>query len=600
MRESGVQRCGAKLGDKIRILLLIGVFLGIAGCAPQSAMGPETSPAALGDEDDDLSKRPQERAEVSQPVLPNVDLTEATLYEFLLAEIAAQRGNVGLSAQAYADIAKRTRDPRIARRATEIALLARMSNVALDAARIWVETEPQSQRATQILAGLLVGAGFLDEALPHLQRALEAPGANPAEVFQQLPRTLANVRDKSASLALTERLAARYPTLAQARLAVAQAAFAADRDELALKEIRQVQDMRPDWEPAVIFEAQVLQRTSSAEAVARLARHLQRYPNSREVRLNYARALVTAKRENEARAEFQKLLSDFPNNVELVYAVAFLALQANDLQTADTNLRRLLELDYRDKNSVRMYLGQIAEDRKRLDDALKWYGDIDDGAQYVPAQVRYAQVLARQGKIKEAQAHLQKVAERDVTQRVPMVLAQAQLLREANQSKAAFSLLEEELKSRPDNIELLYDYAMLAERLDRMDLMESSLRRVIAARPDHAHAFNALGYSLADRNIRLPEARELIETALKLAPKDFFIVDSMGWVLYRMGMHGEAAKYLREAYAGRPDGEIAAHLGEVLWVMGDREAARKIWREAVEKFPTNETLTNTLKRFSIQ
>jgi Flp pilus assembly protein TadD len=180
------------------------------------------------------------------------------------------------------------------------------------------------------------------------------------------------------------------------------------------------------------------------------------------------------------------------------------------------------------------------------------------------------------------------------------VLAQAQLLREANESKAAFSLLEEELKNRPDNIELLYDYAMLAERLDRVDLMEASLRRVIAARPDHAHAFNALGYSLADRNIRLPEARELIETALKLAPKDFFIVDSMGWVLYRMGMHGEAAKYLREAYAGRPDAEIAAHLGVVLWVMGDRESARKIWREAVEKFPTNETLTNTLKRFSIQ
>ena len=584
------------------ILCALVLVIVIAGCAQQPDRNSGAQPVEVTLDNDaaegalpSLGRQPPE--EDTKPVLPAQELTDVILYEFLLAEIAGQRGNVGLSAQAYFDLAKRTRDPRIARRATEIAIFARMNNIALEAARIWYETDPRSPRAAQVLAGLLLGTGQLEEAYPHLRSMLAMPGANPAETFLQLVRSLANVKDKAASLQLMQRLVTDHAALPQARFAVAQAALAAEREDLALEEVRKAQSLRPDWEPAVLFEAQILQRKSNSDASNRLARHLERYPNSRDIRMNYARALVTEQRAAEARTEFQKLLSDYPTNTEVIYSVALLALQSNDLVVAETNLRRLLELDYRDKNGVRMYLGQIAEEQSKFSDALRWYDEVETGEQYLPAQIRYAQVLAKQGSLDKARSHLHQLGEKNSGQRVPLVLAEAQLLREANEVKQAFQLLGKALDTQPDNPELLYDYAMLAERIDRVDILESSMRKLIAARPDHAHAYNALGYSLADRNVRLEEARELIEMALKLAPRDYFIIDSMGWVLYRMGQNAEAVRYLRQAFAGRPDAEIAAHLGEVLWVTGERAEAEKIWQDASQKFPKNDSLTNTLKRF---
>lgn len=592
-------------GESIRFLGA-GIFcaalllLGMTGCAQQPGKGGDARAAQVSADDDDDSPAEsgrQGRAENTKPVLPPQELTESILYEFLLAEIASQRGNVGLSAQAYHDLAKRTRDPRIARRATEISVFARMNGIALESARIWYETDPRSTSAAQALAGLLLGAGQLEEAYPHLRAMLAAPGANPADGFLQLTRSLSSIKDKTAALQLMQRLAADHGSLPQARFAVAQAAFAADREDLALNEIRQAQALRPEWEPAVLFEAQILQRKSNADAINRLARHLERYPNARDIRMNYARALATDKRVAEARAEFQKLLADFPTNTDVIYSIAFLALQSNDLEVAEANLRRLLELDYRDKNGVRIYLGQIAEDQGRHADAQRWYQEVEPGEQFLPAQIRYAQVLAKQGDIVGARGHLQKLGGESKEQQVPLVLAEAQILRQANQLQEAFVFLGKALEAQPDNPDLLYDYGMLAERIDRVDVMETSMRKVIAARPDYAHAYNALGYSLADRNIRLPEARELIEKAHKLAPRDFAIIDSMGWVLYRLGEYAEAVKYLREAFAGQPDAEVAAHLGEALWVSGNKSEAEKIWRDASEKFPKDEILGKTLKRF---
>jgi tetratricopeptide (TPR) repeat protein len=214
----------------------------------------------------------------------------------------------------------------------------------------------------------------------------------------------------------------------------------------------------------------------------------------------------------------------------------------------------------------------------------------------VQAQIRYAQVLARQGKLDAARAHLQEAAAKNSQQRVVLILAEAQILREANRPKDAFDLVGQALERMPNNPELLYDYAMLAEKVERVDILEASLRKLIEIRPEHAHAYNALGYSFADRNMRLPEARQLIEKALQLAPDDFFIIDSMGWVLYRMGNHRDALGYLRRAFAGRPDPEIAAHLGEVLWVLGERDEAERVWNDANRASPDNETLLNTIKR----
>jgi Flp pilus assembly protein TadD len=492
-----------------------------------------------------------------------------------------------LSAQAYVDLAKRTRDPRIAQRATEVALYARMSNAAIDAATIWHEADPSSTRALQALAGMMVSVGRYDEALPHLKELLAGTHGDPAGGFTQLTRTLANAQDKHAALKLTQTLAADYPKLPEAHFAVARMGASAGEDRLALDEVRKARRLRPDSEAAVLLEAQLLQKTSVDQAGAVLAEYLQKYPPAREARLAYARTLVAQKRFGEARAEFQKLMTGLPDSADMTFAVALLSLQ----------LRNLLDSAYRDKDGVRLYLGQVAEERKDFPEALKWYGEVGEGEQYVQAQIRYAQVLAHEGKLDEGRARLQQAAAKNgQQQRIQLILAEAQLLRDANQPKAAFDLVGQALDRVPNNPDLLYDYAMLAEKIERVDILESSLRKLIEIRPEHAHAYNALGYSLADRNQRLPEAQELIEKALKLAPDDSFIIDSMGWVLYRRGKLKDSLAYLRRAYAGRPDPEIAAHLGEVLWALGERSEAEHVWGDATKESPDNETLANTIKR----
>jgi len=584
---------------RVGVLRLVAAmaFVVFAGC-----VATPSQPSAAGEEDESDADAPAGDAQpfapepVDRSALPNQELTEGLLYEFLLAEIAGQRGNLALSAQAYVDLAKRTRDPRIARRATEVALYARMNNAAIDAASIWHETEPGSTRPLQALAGLLIAAGRYDEALPNLKKLLAGSAGDPANGFTQLTRTLANAQDKQAALKLVRSLAADYPKLAEAHLAVAQAAVNAGDERAALEEARKAGQLRPDWEAAVLFEAQLLQKVSVDQAASLLAGYLKKYPAARETRLAYARVLVTQKRFDEARVEFGKLMAGAPDSTDMVFAVALLSLQLKDYDSAEKYLRGLIDSPYRDKDAVRLYLGQVAEERKNLPEALHWYGEVGEGEQYVQAQIRYAQVLARQGKLDEARARLQQAAAKNSQQRVQLVLAEAQLLRDANQPKVAFDLVGQALDRVPNNPELLYDYAMLAEKIERVDILEASLRKLIEIRPENAHAYNALGYSLADRNQRLPEARELIEKALQLAPDDSFIIDSMGWVLYRMGQLKDSLGYLRRAYAGRPDAEIAAHLGEVLWALGERAEAERVWGDATRESPDNEALVNTIKR----
>lgn len=579
------------------LLLVVAMLPGCAQRPPRVSMDNPTEADVEVDEDEDRQPPPRQAAERPAELPPN-ELTQGLLYEFLLAEIAGQRGNVGVSAQTYADLARRTRDPRVARRATEIAIFARMNATAAEAAKIWRETDPKSLRALQVFSSLLVSTGRFDEAEPQLKELLSSDPANVGNSFSQLGRTLAAAQDKPGALRLVQKLAEEYGQLPQAHYAVAQSAVGAGRDDVALAEARKAQELRPDWDAAALLEAQVLQKTSGGgAAIASLSRYLQKYPNSREVRLSYARLLVGEKRFADARAEFQKLLTDFPGSTEVVYAVALLSLQLNDYGLAEANLKRLLDMDYRDKDLIRLYLGQVAEEQNKSGEALKWYEGVKAGDQYIPAQIRYAQVLSKQGKLDEARAHLRRLEESGGPQRVQLILAEAQMLRDANREKEAFSVVEKALDAQPEQPDLLYDYAMLAERLDRVDVLESSLRKLIKIRPDYAHAYNALGYSLAERNQRLPEAHELIEQALKLAPDDLFIVDSMGWVLYRQGRLPEALEWLRKAHAGRPDPEIAAHLGEVLWVHGDKAEAEKVWNEAAQKSPKNDALQKTIKRF---
>jgi Flp pilus assembly protein TadD len=519
------------------------------------------------------------------------DLNEPMLYEFLLGEIALQRGDLPLAAQTFLDLARRTSDPRVARRAVEIANQARLPELALDAARTWQELDPGSPQALQVLAALLVANKRAEEALPHLEKLLASEGMNPENGFMQLNRLLAANPDKAANLRVVRTLASKYPKLPQAHFAVAQAAAAAGDDDAALAAVRRAAALRPDWELAALLEAQILQRRSPSAAAKVLGDFVAKNPNSREARLNYARLLILDKRLPEARKQFEAVLAASPGNTEVIYAVGLLAFQLKDYEVAEQSMKRLLSLNYRDADGVRYVLGQIAEEQKQWPQAIKWYESIGEGEHQLAARMRTANAMAKQGKLDEARKYLKRVAADNPGEEAQIVVAEAQLLREANRNQDAFKLQKD-----PDQPELLYDYALTAEKLDRFDVLESNLRKLIEVRPDHAHAYNALGYSFAERNTRLPEARKLIERALELAPDDYFIIDSLGWVLYREGNLKGAAEQLRRAYLGRPDAEIGAHLGEVLWVMGERDEANRVWQESLKASPDNETLQKTIKR----
>jgi tetratricopeptide (TPR) repeat protein len=523
------------------------------------------------------------------------DLSEPTLYEFLLGEIAVQRGDLPLAAKTYLDLARRTRDPRVARRAVEVANQAKETALALDAARLWNELEP-SPHSLQVLAATLVAAKRVDEAGPVLEKLLSAEGVNRENAFMQLNRLLAANPDKAANQRVVNNIAAKYPQLPQAHFALAQAAAIAGDNDAAIAAAREAQKLRPDWELPVLLEAQVLQQRSPAAASKRLGEFVAANPSAREARLNYARVLVLEKRLPEARKQFEAVANASPKNPDVVYAVGLLAFQLKDYSAAEEYMKRVLGLGYRDPEGVRYLLGQIAEEQKLWPRAIQWYETIETGDHVVPARMRTANAMAKQGQLDEARAYLKRVADENPEDAVQLTVAEAQLLRDAQRHADAFALLSDALGKQPEQPDLLYDLALTAEKLERYDLLETHLRKLIQVKPDHAHAYNALGYSFADRNTRLPEARKLVEKALELAPEDYFIIDSLGWVLYREGDLKGAARELRRAYGGRPDAEIGAHLGEVLWMLGERDEARRIWDEALKAGPENETLQKTIKR----
>ena len=572
------------------IHLLLALLL--AALFPALALAQASDPD--DDDDDDAPPLTEQVAPSPLAKLPQQDLSEQLLYSLLLGEIAAQRGDPAAAAQTYLDVARQTRDPRIARRAVELAQFARAPEIALDAAKVWHEADPESPQALRTVTVLLVGSKRVEDAAPYIAKLLQGKDQAPGG-FMQLGQLLTQNSDKDANLRVVRKLAEPYPELPEAHFAIAQAAFAATDEALALLELTRASSIRPGWDLPVIFEAQILRRRSPAEAIDRLGGFLDKYPTARDVRLNYARILVAEKRYPEARTQFEKLLSLHKDDAEAIYGVGILAMQAKDYSTAEANLTRLLEVGFRDPNGLRFTLAQLAEEQKDWPRAIGWYDSIKRGEHAMPARMRTANALAKQGKIDEARKYLQQVNAGE-GERVQLQIAEAQLLRDAQLHKDAFDLLGKALAANPKQPDLMYDFALTAEKINRLDLLEANLRELIVIKPDHAHAYNALGYSLADRNERLPEARKLIEKALELAPEDYYIMDSLGWVLYRMGDLKGAAQTLRRAWKGRPDGEIGAHLGEVLWVLGEHAEAEGIWREALEASPDSDTLKQTIQR----
>lgn len=541
-------------------------------------------------------KRPATAARVDDARY--ADQPGALVFQVLLAEIALQRGDAQLASSAYADLAQRTRDPQVLERTVEVAGYARRFDLALDAARRWVEVDPESKRAQQMLVSVMILANQFDDLPPTLVRMLEADRDALAENLLGLNRMFARSPDRAAVFRLIDRVCQPFFGIAEAHYAVAMAASSAGLRERALSETRRALELRPDWEMAALLNAQLLLRESPGEAIALLRDFLARYPQARDVELVLARVLIGERQYSEARRHFERLLKDFPNSPEIVYPAAMLALQQNDRDFAEAQLKHLLTLNLPDKSLAYYYLGQLAEDAKRNDEALAYYASVGAGEQYLAAQIRRAHLLAAQGQLDAARSLLQQAHTATPEERVQLLIAESALLRDAKQTAAALELLEQALASQPDQPDLLYESALLAEKLGRMEILESRLRRLIELRPDSAQAYNALGYSYADRNLRLAEARELIEKALKLAPDDTFIIDSLGWVLYRQGDLAGALSALERAYAQRDDPEIAAHLGEVLSVLGRTDEARRILTEAHKKYPDNDTLSAAVKHFA--
>jgi tetratricopeptide (TPR) repeat protein len=531
--------------------------------------------------------------------LPSVALTPRLLYFFLLAEISGQRGQLANSAELYRDLARETRDPRIARRATELALHGRRTDMALEAARVWLEVEPESAQARQTLISLLAAQGRYDELLSVVTVMLSVEPQNVGHNLLRLSRLLARGGDRQAIRMLVDTVTDPYLQLPEAHYARALAAFEARDMAAANRAIVRALDLKPDWEAAILFRVQLIENRT--EALAVLGAFIAVNPQAREVRLVYARALVGEKRYAEARREFAVLLEQGANepekNGDVIFAVAVLSLQLNDAAQAEKQLHRLVDIGHAEADKARFYLGQIAEEGKRWDEALQWFAQVGHGEHYLTARLHAASVLAKQDKLDLARRQLSEAEAATPKERVQLLIGEAQILREAGRIPEAHAVLVAGLVQQPDQPELLYEIALLAEKMGRTDELEARLRRLIELRPDHAHALNALGYSLAERNVRLGEARELIERALQLAPNDPFILDSKGWVLFRQGEAQAALDVLNTAFGIRPDPEIAAHIGEVLWSIGRQAEARQAWEKAQRDNPASETLADTIKRF---
>jgi len=520
---------------------------------------------------------------------------EAAIFEFLAAEVAAQRGETAVALGTMARLAKETRDPQIARRAVEIAIRARALEPSLELAALLVELEPDSALGRDLMASLLASMGGLDKATESVAGLLAASGDRPL-LLTQLSYFFAKFSDKKAVLESVRKVTAPYASLPESRYAVGVAALLAGDDETARVESLAVLEARPEWAQASILHAQVLRKAKPAEVIPFYQGFVARNPQAKDAWLQLARELANAKRIPEAREAFRAAEKLAPGDPQLPYAVGLLALQAGDYAEAEAALRRSLDLGHPDPGAVYQLLGQASEAQKRPEEAITWYRKVE-GQDWMRSQLRIATLVAKRDGLAKGREYLQALEPRTQDDRIQMIQLEAQLLRDARAWDDTYAMLSQAVVEFPDSFELLYDRAMAAERVNKLDVLEADLRRVIALKPDYAHAYNALGYTLADRSERLDEAYELIGKAIKLSPGDPFILDSLGWVQYRRGNLEDAVKHLSEAHAARPDPEIAAHLGEVLWSLGRRDEARGVWQAALKENPDHETLLAVMQKF---
>ncbi len=559
------------------------------------------------------AQRPTPAASAPAAATPQASALSAELfYQLLVGEMAARGDDPGGGFSLMLDAARKTNDPALYQRAVQIALEGRAGESALQAARAWRQAHPASREANRFVLQLLLALNRITESADALKSQVQlTPAPERNATISLVPRLYARASDKRLAAgvveqALSESLS-RPETAASAWTAVGRMRLAANDAAGALDAANRAQAAEPVAEgPALLALDLMGANQPAAEALVR--RYMDGSPLP-ELRMAYARVLMDLQRYPDARMQLLAVTASKPDMAEAWLLQGLLQSQESQFNEAEVSLKRYLSLAQssgepgdRSRSLAQAYLGlaQIAEKRGDLAQANAWLDNIRNPQDLVATQNRRASILARQGRMDEARKLIRALPERQPGDARTKLLAETQLLRDHKQYQAAFDLLDEAARRQPPDAELMYEQATVADKLGRYADLERLLRQAIALKPDFHHAYNALGYSMAERNVNLPEARALIVKALERAPGDPFITDSLGWVEFRMGNKAEAARLLEQAYRGRPDAEIAAHLGEVLWSMGQRDRARAIWREGLLLNRDNETLQETLKRLRVK
>lgn len=539
-------------------------------------------------------------------------LLDATLfYEILVGEILARSGDPGTGYSLLLEAARRSNDERLYQRAADIALQSRSGESALIAAQAWKDAWPTSREANRYVLQILIALNRIEETANPLKQELETvPTPGKAASLLAVPQLYRRASDKTLAAAVVEKALANDltdpSTAAAAWTAVGRMRLLADNKQGALDAARRAQKQDPMSDGPAILALELLEGgTTDAESLLR--RYLEGKPTP-ELRMAYARLLLELQRYTEARRQMQIVTHDKPELTQAWLVQAALQFQEGSLDEAESSLLRFTALaepaangEAHRTNMTPAYLlhAQIAEKRGDYTGAEKWLSRIENERDLFSAQTRRASLLARQGKLPQALALIRSMPATTDEARRMVMMAEVQLLRDARVYGEAYALQEQVVAQTPEDDDLVYELAMLAEKTGRHEVMERLLRQIIQRKPNYHHAYNALGYSLAERGIRLAEARELVLKALSHAPDDPFITDSLGWVEFRLGNHQKALSLLETAFKTRPDPEIAAHLGEVLWTMGKKDRAMAIWKESARLNADNETLRETLKRFGV-
>ena len=551
------------------------------------------------------------------PAPPSSGLDAELFYRLLVGEITARDGDPAAGFALMLDSARKTNNASLYQRAVEIALQSRSGDAALQAATAWQLALPNSREAYRYVLQILIALNRIQDTLEPLKKTIDLAAANDRiAAISAIPRAYARVSDKKLASTVIETALSAYvsnpATAATAWTTIGRTRLAAGDMPGALNAAQKGHEADITGE-GPIFVALELMSPKIPAAEALVKKYLASNPKAApEVRMAFARALLDAQRYGEASSEVKIVTRDKPEFSPAWLVLGSLQLQDNQLVPAQTSFERYVALDTAasqqrdegepDRGLTQAYLSlaQISEKRKDFAAADAWLNKIDNSADMLQAQTRRASILASRGQLAEARQLIRGLPERNAGDARLKLLAEVGLLRDLKQYQAAYDLLAQATKADPKESDLLYDQAMMAEKLNQLPEMERLLRRVIEVKPDAYNAYNALGYSFAERNMRLPEAKQLILKALEFVPNDPFIRDSLAWVEFRMGNLAESAKIFADAFKSKPDAEIAAHYGEVLWVMGQRDKALAVWREGLLLNSENDTLVETLKRLKVR